>query len=109
MTALQEGTHSFRAMEMQAPVDLTQVLASSARDLLKEEAEPSTVVTLRLGLMIALQEGTHSFQELETLELADLIQVLVLSAKDSLRRQARLVMMVISKTGLINAIHLRIL
>jgi len=86
---------------------LSQVLVLNARVSLKKQADPNTMVTHRLGLMIASQEEIHGLRLLVAPVLVVLTQELELSAKDSTRRKhiAWLSMMVTHRLGSMTAIQ----
>jgi hypothetical protein len=107
--ALQVEIHSSLELATLVLVAHTQVLASLARDSLREELLPSIMVTTRLGLNHATQLRIPLLRRIQAVLVRALSKMLVSNAWDLLRRDLLLNTMVIPKLGLSHVIQLRTL
>jgi len=107
--ALQVEIHSSLELATLVLVAHTQVLASLARDSLREELLPSTMVTTRLGLNHATQLRIPLLRRIQAVLVRALSKMSVSNAWDSLRRDLLLNTMVTPKNGLSHVIQLRTL
>jgi len=107
--ALQVEIHSSLELATLVLVAHTQVLASLARDLLREELLLNTMVTTRLGLNHATQLRIPLLRRIQAVLVRALSKMSVSNAWDSLRRDLLLNTMVIPKNGLSHVIQPRTL